>query len=101
MVGDVTHFSAPQFADPLTTESFWEIIFTLWISVYTGCLNILVFDDGSQIRDTFVEICEIYDVGWLRSRTQYHSALYIRERHYEPIRRTFLKPRTNDPKLKK
>ena len=66
-----------------------------------GLQNTLVFDDDSQFRDTFVEICEIHDVGWKRYGTQHHSALEIRERYHEPIRRTFRKLRIDHPKLNK
>ena len=62
MIDDATHFSAAQFVEPFTTESVREIILTLWVTVYTGFPNKLVFDDGSQFRNTFVEICEIHDV---------------------------------------
>ena len=64
MVDSATHFSAAQFVEPPTTESVWETILTLWETVYTGLPNILVFDDGSKFRDTFVEICEINVVEW-------------------------------------
>ena len=50
--------------------------------------NTLVFDDGSQFRDTFVEIYEIHDAEWQTSGTQHHSALGIGERYHEPIKRT-------------
>ena len=62
MVYDATHFSASLFAEPHTTEAVWETILTLWATVYTDLPDTLVFDDGSQFRDTFVEICEIHDV---------------------------------------
>ena len=67
MIDDETHFSAAQFVERLTIEFFWETIFTLWASVYTGLPNALVFDDGSQFRDILVEICEIHDAEWQRS----------------------------------
>ena len=75
MVDDATHFGAAQFVGPLTTAPVWETILMLWAAVYTGLPNILGFDDGSQFRDTFVEICEIHDVEWHKSGTQHHSAL--------------------------
>ena len=59
IVDNATHLIAAQFVDTLTTESVWETILTLWVIVYTGLPNTLVFDDGSQFGDTFVEICEI------------------------------------------
>ena len=46
MVEDATHFSAAQFADPLTTEYVWQTIFTFWVIVYIGLANTLVFDDA-------------------------------------------------------
>ena len=101
MVDDATHFSVAQFVEPLTTESVQETILTLWATVYTGLPNTLVFDDGSQFRDTFVEICEIHDVEWKRSGTQHHSALVILEIYHEPKRRTFQKLRIDHRKLKK
>ena len=89
MVYDATHFTAAQSVDALTTESVWEIILTLWAAVYTGLSSTLVFDDGSQFRDTFVEICETHDVEYQKSGTQYHSAPDIGERYHEPIRCIF------------
>ena len=56
MVGDALHFSIAQFVEPLTTESVWETILMLWATIYIGSPNKLVFYDGSQFRDTFVEI---------------------------------------------
>ena len=101
MVDDTTYLSAAQFVDQLTIESFCETILTLWTTVYTGLPNTLVFDDGSQFRDTVVEICEIHDVEWQRSRTQHYNALGIGERYRGPIRHTFRKHRIDHPKLTK
>ena len=69
-------------------------------TVYTRLPNALISDDGSQFRDTFVEICEIHDVKWKRSGTQHYSALGIGGRYHEPIRRTFRKLHIDQPKLK-
>ena len=63
--------------------------------------NTLVFDDGSQFRDNFVETCEIHEVEWPRSETQAHCALGIGDIYHEPIRRTFLKLQIDHPKQKK
>ena len=79
MFDDATHFSAAQFIEPPTTESVWETILTLWATVHTGLSNTVVFDDGSQFRDSSVEICDIHDAEWQRSGTQHHSALRIGE----------------------
>ena len=62
MVDDAAHFSAAQFVESLTTESVWETILTLWATVCTGLPNTFVFYDGSEFRDTSVEICETNDV---------------------------------------
>ena len=62
MADDAMHFRAAQFFEPLTTKSVRETIPTLWAIVYTGLPNTLVFGDGSQSRDTFVEICGNHDV---------------------------------------
>ena len=40
----------------------------------------ICFYEGSQFRDTFIDIYEIDDFEWKRSGTQNHSALGIRER---------------------
>ena len=61
----------------------------------------MVFDDSSQLRDTFVEIREIHDTEYQKSGTQHYSTLGIGERYHEPIRRTFQKPRMDHPKSKK
>ena len=70
LIDDTTYFSAAQLLEPLTTESVWETILTLWATAHTGLPNTLVFDDGSQFRDIFLEICEINDVEWKSSGTQ-------------------------------
>ena len=101
MVDDATQFSATQFVKPLITKSFKKIILTFWAIVYTGQPNTLDFDDGTQFRDTFVEICEIHDVEAQRSGTQHHSALSTEERNHEPIKPIFRKVRINLPKLNK
>ena len=85
MLGDETNFSAAQFVHPLTTESVWETILTLWAAVYTGLPSILVFDDGSQLIDTLVDIYEIHNFEWQRSGTQHHSVSGIEERYHETI----------------
>ena len=56
MLDDTTYFIIAQFVEPLTIKSVWETILTFWATVYAGLPNSLVFDDGSQFRDTFVEI---------------------------------------------
>ena len=88
IVNNLMHINAAQFVKSLTTEHVREIILTLWVAVYNELLNTLVFDDGSQFRDTFGEICEIHDVEWQRSGKQHNSAFRTRERYYEPIRCT-------------
>ena len=98
MVDDATHFSAAQTVVPLTTESVWETILTLWVTFYTGFPNTLVFDDGSQLRDTFAEICEIHEVEWKRSGTQDYCVLVIVEGYHEPMRRIFRDHRIDHPK---
>ena len=77
MVDDATHFNAAQFIDPLTTDSVWEPILTLCEAVYTGLPNPSVFDSNSQLRDTFVEICEIHDLEYQKSgkNTRVHKVL--------------------------
>ena len=69
IVDDAAQFSAAQFIEPHTTEFVWENIITLLVTVYTELPNTLVFDDGSQFRNTFVEIWEIHDVERQRSGT--------------------------------
>ena len=101
MVDDATYFSATQLVHPLMTESVWEIILSLWATACSGLPDTLIFDDGSQFRDIFVEICDIHDAEWQRSGTKHHNALAKGERYHEPIRRTFRKLRTDHPKLKK
>ena len=101
IVDAATHFSAAQFVHSLTTEAVWETTLTLWATVYTGLPRTLVFDDVSQFRDNFVEICEIHDVEWQRLGMQHHSALGIGERYREPVRRTFREPRMVHTKMKK
>ena len=49
-------------------------------AVHTGLPNTYVIDDGSQFRDSFVDICDISDVEWQTSGTAHHSALGIGER---------------------
>ena len=63
-VDDAKYFSAARFIEPLTTESVWKTILTLWATIYSGLPSTLVFDDGSQFRDIFVEIYEIHDAEW-------------------------------------
>ena len=63
----------------MTTETAREVILTLSAAVYSGLSKTLVFGDGSQIRYTFVKICEILDVEYQRYEKQHHSALEIGE----------------------
>ena len=101
MVYDAMHLNAAQFVEPLTTESIWEKIPTSWATVYCELLSILVFDDVTQFRDTFVEICKIHEVEWKRSKTQHHCTLGIGEIYHEPIRHIFRKLQIDHPQLKK
>ena len=64
MVDEATRFSAVVFVSHITTERVWETILKLWANVYTGIPNKLVFDEGSQFRDAFVEIYDLHDVEW-------------------------------------
>ena len=59
------------------------------------------FDDGSQFKDAFVEVCEIHDVEWKSSGTQHNIALGVRQRRNGPVRRRFQKLRINQLKLKR
>ena len=101
MVDEVARFIVAQSVDPLKIESAQRTILTLWETIFTAFPNTLVFDDGSQFRDVFVEICEIHDVVWQRSNTRHYSALDIEERYQESIKRTFRKLLIDHPKLKK
>ena len=62
MIDDVTRFSTAQFTEPLTTDSIWNTILTIWATVYAGLQSTQAFDCVSQFGDNFVEICVIYDV---------------------------------------
>ena len=61
IVGDATRFSAVELVSPIPAESVREIILKLWANVYTVIPNKSVFDEGSQFRDAFLEICELHD----------------------------------------
>ena len=74
LVDEATRFSVPAFIRPWTTESVWETILNLWANAYTSIPSKVVFDEGSQFRDAFVEICELRDVEWKKSGVQQHSA---------------------------
>ena len=54
MVDTEIHFSLARLVEQTTAESAWKLILVLCETVYTGLENTLVFDDGSQSRDTFV-----------------------------------------------
>ena len=101
MLDDETHFSAAKFVEPLTSESIWETILTIWITVYTSLPNTVVFDDGSQFKDTFVEMCEIHDVEWQRFGNNITVHFKSGNRYHEPIRRTIRKLQIDHPKMKK
>ena len=81
MIDEATHFNAAQFVEPLTTESVWDKILTLLATVQTVLPNMVVFDDDSQLRETFVEIYKTHNVEWQRYRAQQHSALGIGEKY--------------------
>ena len=61
VVDDATRFIATQLVAALTTKNAMKTILTLRATVCTRLPNILDLDDGSQFRDSFVEICEIHD----------------------------------------
>ena len=75
MVEDATQLNAAQNFDLLTVESVCETMPTLCASVYILLPIKLFFDDCSQFRDTFVEICEIHDLEWKRLGVQHKDAL--------------------------
>ena len=62
MVDKVTHFSAAQSVEIFYTQNVLETMFTLWAAIYTGVPNSFVFDNGSQLRISFVEISDNHDV---------------------------------------
>ena len=74
MIDDATLFSVETFVEPFTTVSVWETKHTSWETVYTCMPNILVFYGVAQFQDTFVKICEIYDVEREKSETHAHRA---------------------------
>ena len=50
-----------------------------------------MFDEGSQFREAFVEICELHDVEWQVSGFQHHNALGISENYHASLRDTYRK----------
>ena len=52
-VYDAMHFSAAQFFDTLITDSVPKMMLMLWVLVYFGLSNTLVFDDNPKFRDNF------------------------------------------------
>ena len=90
MVDDETHFSAAQFVEHLQGTCLGDHSYIMcnnsnWIAEH------ILFDDDSELLDTFVEICEIKDVEWKMSGTQHYSALGVGERYHKLIRFTFRK----------
>ena len=63
-VDKANHVTVTQFSHPLTADSVSETIITLWENACTGLPDTLVFDDGSQLGENFVEIYEIDDAEW-------------------------------------
>ena len=72
---DAKNFSVAKFVEPPTSKSVWDIILTVWETAYMEFPKAFVFDEGSQFRYTFVEICEILYVERKRSGTQHNSTL--------------------------
>ena len=77
MVDDATHFNAAQFVETLTTEYIKRIHTYVMGKYLRSVTEHIIFDYGSQFRNTFVEICKVNDVEWQRSGTQHYSALGI------------------------
>ena len=83
-----TILSTAAFIELISTEKIWETLFTLWANVYKGIPDRLVFDEGSQFQNTFVEMCKLDYVDWKRPGVQNHNALGIGERYHTPLRNT-------------
>ena len=60
-------------------------------TVYTELQNVLVSDDGSKFRETFLPFCEGCQVERKRSGTKPRSKLGEGERYHEFIKRIFRK----------
>ena len=101
MVDEATRVPAAPFVSPITTESVLETILKLWANICTDIPSKLVFDEGSQFRDAFIEICDLHDVEWLKSGIQHHNAQGIGERYHAPMRKTYRKLKVEFPQMNK
>ena len=61
MLVDATSFSAVGMVELLIRTSVWESIIIIRETVYTCLPCILMFDNGSQFRDTYLKIFEMHD----------------------------------------
>ena len=88
---DATRFSDACILTRQTALGVWEAILRCWASVYTGLPHITMVDEGTEYKDTFAELCEIYDMKLDKSGIQAHSALGVVMRYHAPLCNVHLK----------
>ena len=98
---EATRFSAARFLPKMSTDAIWESIVLCCSSVYTGLLDNIMGDEGSQFREIFAELAALHDVSIEKSGVEAHHSLGIRERYHKPLRGTYRKLKLDYPSMQR
>lgn len=86
---EVTRFSAARFLPKMSTEAVRESIILCWYIVYTGLLDRIRVDKGSQFCKILADLAELHDVRVEQSVVEPHNSLRIGERYHKPLDDTY------------
>ena len=88
IVDDGTKFNAAKCLDEVSTAEVWNAIVCCWAMVYTGLPNRILTDQGSQFRETVINLARLLNVEVSRTGIEAHARLGLFERYHEPFRST-------------
>lgn len=89
IVDEGTKFSVARFLPSIYTDAVWEKLSKCWASVYTGLLNKILTDEGSQLGDRFIRTGKLAEVGVSQTVVEAHFSLGLVERYHGSLNSIF------------
>lgn len=93
-----TRFSAARFLEDESTGTIWNTLMECWVTIYTGLLNRILVDQGSNLGPSFVHMAHPQGVDPELTGIESHNSLSIGERYHQPLRDTYRKIFSQHPK---
>lgn len=97
-----TRFNSAMFLKAHTVEAVWEAFVACWATLYIGFPETIRVDQGSAFTSVrWTRRCDSVGTNLKYSGVESHNSLGAGEQYHAPLRRIYLKIRTDHPKIAK